>query len=109
MNTARSVPDVAVRAARALAAAATSPARILLFGSHARGTADAGSDLDFLVIQETVENSYRETVRLREALYGYPVPIDIVVISAAEAAAPSSLVVREGLREGILLHEPAAV
>jgi uncharacterized protein len=109
MTAAPIVPDVAIRAARALAEAATSPARILLFGSYARGTAVDGSDLDFLVIQETVENSYRETVRLRQALYGYPLPIDIVVISAAEAAAPSSLAIREGLREGILLHEPAAV
>jgi len=29
-----------------LAAAASSPARIILFGSYGRGTADPGSDLD---------------------------------------------------------------
>jgi predicted nucleotidyltransferase len=36
------------QAGRALVDAASSPARVILFGSHARGDADDGSDFDFL-------------------------------------------------------------
>lgn len=91
-----------------MAAVASSPARILLFGSHARGEGRAGSDLDVLVIEDQVVNAYAETVRMRKALRGLGVPVDIVVVSASEAAAPRSLAVRDGLREGIVLHEHAA-
>jgi len=34
-----------------LIAAASSPARVILFGSYARGTADEGSDLDLMVFE----------------------------------------------------------
>lgn len=97
-----------MEAARRMAAVATSPARILLFGSHARGEARADSDLDFLVIEQHLVDPYAETVRLRKALRGLGVPVDIVVVSASEATAPRSLAVRDGLREGIVLHEHAA-
>jgi predicted nucleotidyltransferase len=39
------------RAGRVLIDAAPAPARVILFGSHARGDADEGSDFDFLVIE----------------------------------------------------------
>lgn len=59
----------AIRAAAArLAAAASSPARVILFGSYARGTADADSDLDFLVIEREIADRAGEYLRLREAL-----------------------------------------
>jgi predicted nucleotidyltransferase len=102
------IPEVAVAAARLLADAASSPARVVLFGSHARGDAREGSDLDFLVIEDDVPSPYHETIILRRALRGLGVPVDIVVLSAADAAAPRSLAVRDGIREGIVLHERAA-
>ena len=42
--------DIAAAVA-ALAQAAPDAEQIVLFGSHARGDADAGSDLDLLVIE----------------------------------------------------------
>jgi hypothetical protein len=52
------MPDASIieREGRALAEAAQSPARVILFGSGARGDADAGSDPDFLVIESSVED-----------------------------------------------------
>jgi len=44
------------RAGQVLASAARSPARVILFGSGARGEDDAGSDLDFLVIERSVDD-----------------------------------------------------
>lgn len=55
--------------------------RVILFGSHARGEADADSDVDFLVIEPEVENRYAEMVRLREVLRPLLIPVDVLVVS----------------------------
>jgi predicted nucleotidyltransferase len=71
-------------AARRLSAAAPQ-ARVILFGSHARGDAGPGSDLDFLVIQPAVDDPAEESVRLRRTLRGLGVFADVVVVSEREA------------------------
>jgi len=71
-------------AVRALALAAPQEAQIVLFGSHARGDADEGSDLDFLVIEPVVENRAREMVRLRRVLRPLRVSADVLVYSRDE-------------------------
>lgn len=71
-------------AGRRLADAAPG-ARVLLFGSHARGEAGPRSDLDFMVIEPRVENRAVESVRLRRALRGLGLFADIVVISEDDA------------------------
>ena len=48
------------------------PQRIILFGSQARGDADAGSDIDLLVIETEVPNRAAEMVRLRRLLSPLP-------------------------------------
>jgi uncharacterized protein len=55
-------------AGRRLARAAGASARVVLFGSHARGDADEHSDLDFLVVEPEVENGAEESVRLSREL-----------------------------------------
>ncbi len=96
-------------AGHALAKAASSPSNVFLFGSRARGQGRSDSDLDFLVIEEHVENKLAEMVRLRDALATLDVPVDIVVVSRQEAERgrlrPGSLV-RRALAEGRLLVEP---
>lgn len=73
------------RCARVLADSAESPARVIVFGSYARGTADADSDLDFLVIEERVSSRAGEAARLRDALPRLGVPIDVIVMSDEHA------------------------
>jgi uncharacterized protein len=96
-------------AGRRLAASASSPAQVVLFGSRARGEGSADSDLDFLVIEEHVESKLDEMVRLRDALATLDVPVDILVVSREEAdrvrKRPGSLV-RRALEEGLVLIDP---
>ena len=88
------------------------PERIILFGSHARGEARPGSDVDLLVIEREdfgkQRSRRREASLLWRALARFPVPKDIVVYSQAEAAAwkdsPGHLVA-QALREGRVLYE----
>lgn len=70
-------------AAKALLDAAPAGSRVILFGSHARGTARPDSDLDFLIVEPVVEDRFEETFRLRKAVkaaFGDEVqPVDLVV------------------------------
>lgn len=96
--------DVIELAGRRLAAAANGPARIVLFGSHARGDAGPDSDLDFLVIEHDVPDRHAEMVRLEREVRSLGVPIDVVVVSeayAAEWANVQNSVVHAALNEGL--------
>jgi predicted nucleotidyltransferase len=82
--------------------------RVVLFGSHARGTATVDSDYDVLVIEPTVDSPIQESVRLRAELDDLEVPIDVVVMDQAKAdqrAGERGTMVGRALREGRLLAQ----
>lgn len=56
-------------------------ARVIVFGSHANGTARADSDIDLLVIEPAVGDRAAETVRLSTLLGRQLIPADVVVMS----------------------------
>jgi len=60
-------------------------ARVILFGSHARGDAGDRSDIDILVIEPEIDNTAMESVRLMRELRDLRLPLEIVVISEHEA------------------------
>lgn len=94
-------------AARVLGEAAR-PARVILFGSYARGEAREDSDADFMVIKPQVDNPGEEMVRLYRALRPMHMPVDILVYSEAEAERRRdwcSSAVYWALREGKVLYE----
>ncbi len=95
-------------AVQKLAQAAPRAEQIVLFGSHANGTADEGSDLDFLVIEPEVQNRAREMVRLRRALRSLRVPVDVLVYSRAEVERwrhEPGTALYWAMREGKVVHE----
>ncbi len=94
-------------AAERLGRAARNPARVILFGSYARGEPDAESDVDFLVVQQDGFSHRREIVRLQEALSPLRVPAEVLVVSHEEAAQPERAgdVVRDALAEGVVVYE----
>jgi predicted nucleotidyltransferase len=57
----------------------TTPEQIILFGSYARGEAGPDSDLDLLVVVQGVSHPRQESTRIRRALRGLLVPIDVIV------------------------------
>lgn len=98
--------DMIAKAGGILAREAGPHAKVILFGSHARGDARAGSDLDFLVIQPKVEGRHREMVRLRRSLRGIDAPIDVLVYSEDEARAWGQVpgtAIHDALQEGKVL------
>jgi predicted nucleotidyltransferase len=105
----RTSSTVIREAARQLAEAARKPARVILFGSYARGEADPESDLDFLVVQRDGFSHRREIVRLQDVLSPLRIPAEVLVLSHEEAAQPERLgdALRGALAEGVVLYESA--
>ena len=84
------------------------PLRIILFGSHARGTATPGSDVDLLVVLPDVRDNRETTVAIRQALGDLPASKDIVVTTPEEITRRGRLVgtiLRAALREGKVVYE----
>jgi predicted nucleotidyltransferase len=91
------------RAGRALIDAASAPAKVILFGSRARGDANEGSDFDFLVIERQVDDRLAEAVKLRHALREFGVPVDVIVMEEGLVERRSKVkgtMVDRALREG---------
>ncbi|MDV7392762.1 nucleotidyltransferase domain-containing protein, partial [Arthrospira platensis SPKY1] len=65
-------------------AVATTPLRVILFGSYARGDANEDSDLDLIVVEKEIPDHTGEYVRLRTALGSLGVGIDLLLYPEAE-------------------------
>ena len=90
------------------------PERIVLFGSWARGQAQEGSDVDFLVVEREPfgprRSRRREAARIWRCLSSFRVPTDILVYSTGEVAQWQDCrqhIIAQALREGKVLYESA--
>ena len=99
--------DLIDEAARRIARAAPG-ARVILFGSQARGEAGPDSDVDLLVIEPRVEDRFAEIVRLQRVLAPLRLPADVVVVSEAhvqEWGDVQNTMLHDALREGRVLAQ----
>lgn len=94
---------------------AADPWLLVLFGSRARGSARADSDVDLLIVEDAPFGPDRSRVgeygRLSDALWGVRVPVDLVIVSREEFAMwrdSRTHVIAEALRDGRVLHARAA-
>ena len=65
------------------------PDRIILFGSHARGTAGPDSDVDLLVVMPVQGSKRDQVVKIRSALIGTEIdrfPMDLIVTTPEDFA-----------------------
>ncbi len=105
------VTETMIRDMALVAASECNPEAIILFGSHAAGTADEDSDVDLLVVKaqpfESGQDRRMEMVRLWRALSQFPVAKDILVYSRDEVEHwrdSRNHVVARALREGRVLY-----
>lgn len=94
-----------------MVAATSSPARVILFGSYARGTATEDSDLDLMVIERELQNKADESVRLRRAIGGIGAGVDVLVYSEEEAIRRAKIpgtLLYWAFKEGQILHDKLA-
>ncbi|MGH2534314.1 MAG: nucleotidyltransferase domain-containing protein [Thermomicrobiales bacterium] len=82
------------------------PSRVILFGSHAHGTADPGSDVDLLVVMESSLPPLQQAAAISRAL-DHRVPVDIVVRTPTRVAArhPRDIMLRTILDHGVVVYE----
>ena len=88
------------------------PRKVILFGSVIAGTPHPDSDLDLLVVtKDEVASRREESVRIRRALRGISMLMDILVISEKrleELADMPGLVYREAVQHGKVVYEVAS-
>jgi predicted nucleotidyltransferase len=103
--------DLIDKAGTVLAAAAGADAKVILFGSYARGDEAIDSDLDFLVIEPEVGDHFAESVRLARLVGELGVPADVVVASedhVREWGELSGTMIHDALTEGKAVGSGAA-
>lgn len=83
--------------------------RVILFGSAIRDSDAPPRDLDILVVARDESRSPRkESVRIRRALRGVSMPMDVLVISERkleQLADQPGLIYREALRHGRVVYQ----
>jgi predicted nucleotidyltransferase len=80
------VPDSAIRKMVHCIVRRFQPEQIILFGSYARGDANADSDVDFLVVMPVHDSKSHQEVMIGVALHDFRVAKDIVVSTPEEFA-----------------------
>ena len=60
------------------------PQKIVLFGSYARGTAGPDSDIDLLIVLQTVVSKRKTAVEIYGLLAGMGIPKDVIVVTPEE-------------------------
>lgn len=84
------------------------PARILVFGSHARGDASGDSDVDLLIVWDTPLAAAERSRAIRQVIapLKQTIGLDIVVLTSAEyhREATRRSVLGAMIREGVEVH-----
>jgi predicted nucleotidyltransferase len=83
------------------------PEIVILFGSHARGTANPDSDVDLLVVMAVHGSKRDQRIEIRRALREFRVPKDIIVVTPEEFAwrmEIPGIIERPAATEGKLLY-----
>ena len=85
------------------------PRKLILFGSYIRGDTNSNSDLDILVVaSDKIDSPRKESVRIRRALKGIVMSMDILVVPESrlkELASTPGLIYREAIKNGKVVYE----
>ena len=84
------------------------PSQVLLFGSHAQGSASEWSDVDLLVVLSDVTDKRQAAIEIRRSLGDLLVSKDIVVTTPDDIASRGHVVgtvLHAAIRDGKVLYE----
>jgi len=87
------------------------PEKIILFGSHARGTAGPDSDVDILVVMPVKGSRRQQAVAIEVKLAGLGLPKDVVLVTPEEFESYRNVVgsiVYPAAHEGYVVYERTA-
>jgi predicted nucleotidyltransferase len=82
------------------------PAKIVLFGSLARGEAGEAGDIDLLVVKETSEDPWSRGAKV-DRFVPHDVPVDVLVYTPSEIEdrlKMNDFFIRDVLEKGVVLH-----
>jgi predicted nucleotidyltransferase len=86
------------------------PSRVILFGSYARGEADAASDLDLMVVTAGPVDAAAAIAHLRGVVGDVGIGVDLLVYSEAEVGRRGTVAgtaIHRALKEGRTLYDRA--
>ena len=87
------------------------PEKIILFGSHARGTAGPDSDVDLLVVMHVQGSRRQKATEIDLSLSDRKIPLDLLVVTPEQFDRDRDMigtVIRPAALEGKVLYERAA-
>ena len=87
------------------------PEKVILFGSHARGTAGPDSDVDLLVVMRVQGSRRRKATEIDLSLSDREVPLDLLVVTPEQFERDRDMigtVIRPAAHEGKVLYERVA-
>lgn len=87
------------------------PERVILFGSHAEGTAGPDSDVDLLVVLNVKGSTREAATEIDLALSDRALPLDLLVVTPADcrrAREGDGSILGTALGEGRAVYDPAA-
>lgn len=87
------------------------PEKVILFGSHARGTAGPDSDVDLLVVIAVEGSQRKQAAAIDGALADRSLPLDVIVLTPEDIERQRDdvgSIVPPALREGKVLYDRPA-
>jgi predicted nucleotidyltransferase len=82
------------------------PERVILFGSHAHGTATRDSDVDLLIVFDEAVDRRERQIEIRRLLGDAPFPKDVLVASSADLPnAARGTALSEAAHDGLVVYE----
>ncbi|OHB82512.1 MAG: hypothetical protein A2Z38_09205 [Planctomycetes bacterium RBG_19FT_COMBO_48_8] len=87
------------------------PLKIILFGSHACGSANFDSDVDLLIVMDTKGSKRKQAAKIDASLADRDIPLDLIVVTPQEFEQYQDIaghILYPAVRQGRVLYENSA-
>jgi predicted nucleotidyltransferase len=87
------------------------PLKIILFGSHASGTANLDSDVDLIIVMDPKGSKRKQAAKIDASLADRDIPLDLIVVTPHEFEQYHDIaghILYPAVRQGRILYEHSA-